>query len=293
MSKKSLVILVTLISMLVMVGSVSAITWGEPDGDDHPQVVAILYLRPTGFFTCTGTLLSPTVVLTAGHCTEEGGQNNVATWVRNDPLIDVASEAVNYPTIFDWLADLWVFGAAVPHPQFDDYAELPDTYDIGVVLLEEAIDVPQYGEMPDLDYFDFLEKGRGSIKKRRAVVVGYGDQVAIPAFEQADFERYRGISAVIGVGKGANAGPQNFKFTNNPGKGSGSGGTCSGDSGAPAFWIDRDSGEETNTIMAINSYGITPLCNGNDYQFRTDTATALDFVNSCLQSPETCGAAMP
>ncbi len=56
------------------------------------------------------------------------------------------------------------------------------------------------------------------------------------------------------------------------------GGTCSGDSGGPAFFIDPATGEESDIVMAVNSYGIAPLCNGNDYQFRTDIETAQDFV---------------
>ena len=72
------------------------------------------------------------------------------------------------------------------------------------------------------------------------------------------------------------AGPQNFQFTNNPGRGSGSGGTCSGDSGGPAFWIQD--GLETTTIIAITSSGITPQCSGNGFHFRTDTAAAQTFL---------------
>ena len=30
--------------------------------------------------------------------------------------------------------------------------------------------------------------------------------------------------------------------------------------------------------MAVNSYGIAPNCNGNDYQVRTDIEAAQDFV---------------
>lgn len=30
--------------------------------------------------------------------------------------------------------------------------------------------------------------------------------------------------------------------------------------------------------MAVNSYSVTPQCNGTDYQFRTDIETALEFV---------------
>jgi hypothetical protein len=52
---------------------------------------------------------------------------------------------------------------------------------------------------------------------------------------------------VTGLAVSSTIGEQNFKFTNNPGKGSG-------------------------------SDGIAPQCNGNDYQFRTDIDAAQDFV---------------
>lgn len=64
------------------------------------------------------------------------------------------------------------------------------------------------------------------------------------------------------------------KFTNNPG-GNG-GGTCFGDSGGPVFYQD------TPIIGAIVSFGNTP-CIGVDYQFRIDTAIALDFIRPYLQ----------
>jgi hypothetical protein len=32
----------------------------------------------------------------------------------------------------------------------------------------------------------------------------------------------------------------------------------------------------------VNSYSITPNCNGNDYQFRTDSEAAQDFLDDYL-----------
>ena len=52
--------------------------------------------------------------------------------------------------------------------------------------------------------------------------------------------------------------------------------TTFGDSGGPLFHGD------TNLVGAIVSWGKTP-CIGVDYQFRMDTAAALDFVNAYLQ----------
>ena len=56
-------------SLLLTATPVLAILGGQPDGNGHPYVGAI-DVRPTGRrIPCTGTLISPTVFLTAGHCT--------------------------------------------------------------------------------------------------------------------------------------------------------------------------------------------------------------------------------
>ena len=287
---RSIPLLGALALLLGLAAPVSAITWGQFDGEGHPHVVNLLFVQNgDGFFSCTGTLLSPTVVLTAAHCTgwldEDGNlQPNDVTYVTNVPDINVLIDETrgDYPSTTAWLEGEWVEGQAVPHPDYADFAGFPNTFDIGLVLLEgTGIDTGGvYGTLPtQIGQFDYLRTKKASPANRMVEVVGYGLVGSIPAFADDEvWQRQVGYSTIINTGQSANAGPQNFVFTNNPGKGTGVGGTCSGDSGGPAFWIDPATGLATTLIVAVNSYGIAPNCNGNDYQFRTDTAAALNFV---------------
>jgi len=255
-------------------------TFSQPDGDAHPWVVAVLFqqLGDDGrvhFYSCTGTLLSEYVVLTAGHCTSSHGFTNFGTWVRNDASIDDARaiELAPNPTFGqfeDWANTYWISGQAVPHPDYADYAEFPNTYDVGLVLLDEPIVLDHYGELPALGLLDEMTSGTGH-RDRLFTNVGYGRQGVVPAFYQDDWVRYTGHTTLINVNSLWAGDDQSAGFTNNPGKGNGSGGTCFGDSGGPLFV------GESNVIGAVVSFGFTP-CIGIDYNFRMDTETAQDFV---------------
>lgn len=279
--------------LVATTGTAGAITWGQPDGDSHPHVVQILFVQDgVGYYGCSGTLLSPYVVLTAGHCTgfldSSGDLNsNEITYVRNAPDINetIVDEllAIYGGNVSAWLANEWISGQATPHPDYADFAGFPNTFDIGLVLLDSPINVNTYGVLPSQGQFDYLMTAKGSPSHRMVEVVGYGLVGKIPAFADNNiWDRRVGYSTIINTSKSAVVGPQNFMYTNNPGVGTGVGGTCSGDSGGPAFWIDPATGQPTNLIVGVNSYGIAPLCNGNDYQFRTDSKAAATFVSSYL-----------
>src|SRR5690606_30610932 len=106
----------------------------------------------------------------------EFGVANSGTWVRNDPDIDaaIAAELPNYASVAAWLDAKWISGQAVPHPEYNDYALFPNTYDIGLVLLDAPLTVDEYGALPSLGQFEYLRTARGAARDRRAVVVGYG-----------------------------------------------------------------------------------------------------------------------
>ena len=257
---------------LTTAGTANAITFGEPDGNAHPHVGTLLFVQNgEGYFSCTGTLISPTVMLTAGHCVEGGGLKNDVTYVR---FTENALEGIDrYQTTQDWLDAEWILAKdVIPHPQYDDYAQFPQTFDVGLVILSEPVYVTTYGVLPSEGLLAQVLAEAGN-KTNWWTAVGYGVQGVIKPFAQDTFARYQTIARLIELTSHSNGPGSSAKFTNNPG--GDRGGTCFGDSGGPIFYRD------TPIIGAIVSFGITP-CIGVDYQFRIDTATSRDFINANL-----------
>lgn len=243
----------------------SATTFGEPDGNRHPYVGAIIFQTPSGLFSCSATLLSPTVLLTAGHCTEEGGVANLNTWAKFTPVISFPGRE-NYSSLVEYLDDRkngWVKGEAIAHPRYDDFAQFPETFDIGVVLLRSRVTRSTYGALPPEGFLETIRRAADN----RFTVVGYGMQGFIKPFREDVFERYQGQVRLVELNSTFDGG-MSAKFTNNPGIG---GGSCFGDSGGPVFYGG------SNMVTAVVSWGITP-CIGVDYQFRVDTPLALEFL---------------
>lgn len=253
------------------------VTFGQPDlYDAYAHVVTLLFVQNgVGYYSCTGTLLSPTVVLTAGHCVEEAGNENDVTYVRNtrDAMEGRGDYAEGPAGTAEWLVAEWVLADdVIPHPDYADYAEFPFTYDVGLVILPDTgafNGLSTYGELAPVGLLDEVKGGKP--KDRQFTIVGYGLQGYVPAFYSDDYERYYGTTTLINVNSAYTGDGMTAVFTNNPGKGSGEGGSCYGDSGGPLFYGD------TNQIAAIVSFGITP-CIGPDFQFRMDTDAAQDFV---------------
>jgi hypothetical protein len=270
MIKKMFVLIITLVILIAVANPAQAVTFGQPDtGNKFPHVGTLLFTHDMlSYYSCTGTLLSPTLMLTAGHCTAEAGQANLYTWVSFEPEISFANRP-NYPSLIDFLNAEWIPATATPHPLFDDFNQWPDTYDVGIVTLSEPVILPVYGQLPELNFLESITKGK---KQNSFTVVGYGMQGVINPFYSDIWARYYGTVKLVELNSAWNGDDASVKFTNNPGTG---GGACYGDSGGPTFFQD------TNIVVAVTSWGNTP-CIGVDFEYRVDTATAQDFVKAFL-----------
>ncbi|NJN45126.1 MAG: trypsin-like serine protease, partial [Anaerolineae bacterium] len=134
MRKKYLFVLLSLIAILaIAVFPVGAITDGEPDGEGHPYVGLMVAQDADGnpMWRCSGTLLSPTVFLTAGHCTEAPAAH-VEIWFDAD--VDAGIPGNGYPFVGD------VGGTPYTHPDYNPAAFF--IRDVGVVVLDTPFASP-------------------------------------------------------------------------------------------------------------------------------------------------------
>jgi hypothetical protein len=243
-----LVALVMTLGLAAAAGPAGAVTFGQPDDGEHPNVGLVYFELPDGVFRCSGTLIAPTVVLTAGHCTASEGQPNLRTWVTFDERVDIPDDVLELPDdeFGDWLTTQpnFITGTAVPHPRFDDFAQFPAIFDIGAVVLDEAVVEIAPARLPRANLLDGL---RGQ-ERSNFTVVGYGLQGVINPFFGAERARYKGDVRLIEV-QSAFTGLASAKFSNNPGRRSG--GSCFGDSGGPVF-------HGSDTVAALVSWASRP-----------------------------------
>jgi hypothetical protein len=90
-NRKKLLIMLAfgLATALVSVGVAYAVTNGEPDDGRHPYVALLIFGWETdeGFvpgWRCSGALIAPDVMLTAGHCTD--GAMGARVWFDEGPV---------------------------------------------------------------------------------------------------------------------------------------------------------------------------------------------------------------
>ena len=293
--------------LVVPMAPAQAITSGVPDNNRHPYVGEMLFYDPDdsdprftdpgGWFTCTGTLVDSTHVVTAGHCTHATGLNGHSTtagggtgsggndvWISfaEVPNFDVlppsstfTSNAARYAA---WSTALnssseWVRATSFPHPEFD-----PNNFvlhDMGVLTLSRPVSMSTYGALPSQGLIDQLYRAD---KNATYTAVGYGLEESsktksIGGDNRRDATvKLNNIQGVYGDGKGIQVG-----WSSNNGKPH-KGGTCFGDSGGPTFPTGDANSSNDNVVLTVTSFGIDENCAAGGGGYRLDQPDDLNFL---------------
>jgi hypothetical protein len=263
----------------------SAITNDWVEDFEHPYVGLVVFYDVAGEFVwrCTGSLISPTKLLTAGHCadTAEGAASARVYFQQDaganfDPATGV-DPVSGYPETCapGTLGTLCATSSQIHNYGFANFAGFPNTRDVGLVILDQPIAMPEYGQLPAAGTLNGLDKARGT-KKTAFTVSGYGltyrtnDHSPRPSISFR--ERLMAHSTLVNL-RSANTDGFNVQTQGN---GSGRGGTCSGDSGGPVYL----GGASSNLIVAVTSFGLNALCRGTDFAYRIDRPDVLNWIHS-------------
>ncbi len=241
----------------------SFITYGSLDGNSHPAVVLIVMdIAGEPAFRCSGTLIAPKVVLTAGHCAGEPGE---FSGMRVFTESDVENGTNNYPFAGPNTVEAKEWHS---HPLFTEAQFF--VHDVGVVLLSRAVrlSASEYGELPRANQLDALQPRSSTL----FTAVGYGLQKINPVFIEAEKVRMFAEPWLVQINTPGFTGDFSLLLSNN----ASSGGTCFGDSGGPNYL------GSSNVIAGVTSFGLNGTCGGTGGVFRLDRKNVLDFVNQYL-----------
>jgi hypothetical protein len=254
---------------LITVAPAGAIVGGAEDVDGHPNVGALVARFPDGDFpACSGTLISPTVFLTAGHCiafTQSFGATGYAVTFDSNVAFDASGRVTNA-----------IPGTATLDPRFGH--DQGDFHDLAVVTFEEPVASASPATLPRAGLLDGLA-AQGGLRNQSFTVVGYGAPgIAFGGGRpQPIFDPVRRVATSSFMSLNAS---RLFLLIN--ANATGGGGACFGDSGGPEF-LDVDG---TDVLVSLTSLKADQVCRALAVNYRLDTPSARAFLGEFVPLPQ-------
>ncbi len=269
MLRKLVILCAILILALATFTPVSAISYGVPDGNSHPNVGSMVAKVGNNYYQwCSGTLIAPKVFLTASHCTAPV-DSFLARYPGSQMLVTFD------PTISS--GSTYYTGQWFTNPAYLEARGADDTSDVAVILLDLAPVGITPAQLPTAGLLDQL-KDQHTLDDTLFTAVGYGtvrdtNQKAWQSILDNN-DRNRVDQEFLSLTKAWITLSMNLATEN--------GGTCYGDSGGPHF-IHMD-GVETNVVAAVTVTG-DAQCKATDKDYRMDTESARSFLKDYVTLP--------
>jgi hypothetical protein len=257
--------------LLALAPRALAIQNGQPDGANHPYVCLVVFSdqddNPVWF--ATGALISPQVVLTAGHATL--GTARARAWFLPD--MQGGPAPLDDPNFY--------VGTPYTNPQYrwlvnsgDPGQDLVDYHDVGIVLLKKAPPVSRLAALPTPGVVETLPMGH------LVDAVGWGMNYqahggGVNPYDAWVWLMTRYAAPLRMVQTSSVTSPEFIELTANPAQGKG--GMTFGDSGGPVL----DGG--TDTILGVFSYVSNSNCSGVTYAQRVDVPEILDWIRGFMK----------
>jgi hypothetical protein len=275
------------ISVLAVVAVVAAnaapagaISGGQLDGNLHPNVGMVVFYQPDGRFRCSATLVSPTVLVTAAHCTEGVRGKTIVTFEPVSPAIPrAADDTGNGQSQTGYVAPVAGFLTGTPHahPLWDGELQLNDLHDVGVIVLDAPYLGATPASLPPLNYLETLSQGNGGLSHQVFTLVGYGVFFDKPADGPQKPVAVRDLTRRFTDAVGQNASSQVIKLAENANDSRAGGGSCFGDSGGPVF--------HGGFLVADTSFGASQFCRSFGGYYRLDIEDARSFLDDFVTVP--------
>jgi hypothetical protein len=282
MKRITLGAVLTVVMLLSSAVPVAGIVGGEPDGNRHPNVAMILAYGPGGGpFRCSATLVSPTVLVTAAHCTVDVVGKVLATFqpVAPVPFPLAPDDPGDHTSATGYTSAPagWVAGTPHAHPLFDWELQLNDLHDVGVIVLDSPYALAVPAVLPPRNYLGGLANGKGGFSKHVFTLVGYGVFFQKPTDGPKKPVAISDVTRRFTDAVGQNLTSQVLKLAENHNDSRGGGGTCYGDSGGAAF--------HGGLLIGDTSFGGSQFCTGNGGIYRLDTDDARSFLDDFVVVP--------